>query len=173
MTHKLAHELFEYKQGVLYWKGKNRIAGHLDKSNGYIRIRYKEGFYYSHRIIYLMHNGYMPEYIDHIDGCKTNNAISNLRECTQQQNCYNRKMSKNNKLGYKGISIHKRSGLFRAVTYYNKKQKLIGYFKNLSDAVIAYNNYINQIHGNFANLNQIHNGEEQLRQRDFFDQENQ
>jgi hypothetical protein len=156
MINELVHTLFEYKNGILYWKQKNRIAGHLDRSNGYIRIRYKDGFYYSHRLIYLMHYGYMPNYIDHIDGCKTNNLINNLRECTQQQNCYNTKVRKNNKLGYKGISFH--NGLYRAVISVNKKQKLIGYFKNLNDAIISYNESVKINYGNFAILNQIHNG---------------
>jgi hypothetical protein len=156
MINELVHTLFEYKNGILYWKEKNRIAGSLDKSNGYIRIRYKDGFYYSHRLIYLMHYGYMPNYIDHIDGCKTNNLINNLRECTQQQNCYNTKVRKNNKLGYKGISFH--NGKYRAVISVNKKQKLIGYFKNLNDAIISYNESVKINYGNFAILNQIHNG---------------
>lgn len=155
MVKELAHSLFEYKNGILYWKLKNRIAGHLDKSNGYIRIRYKEGFYYSHRLIYLMHYGYMPSYIDHIDGCKTNNLINNLRECTQQQNSYNSKVSKNNKLGYKGISIH--NGKYRAVCTLNGKQTLIGYYKTLNEAIISYNDRVKVNYGDFALLNQIKN----------------
>jgi hypothetical protein len=153
MTQELAKELFIYKDGILIWRKNNKKAGYLDKSNGYIRIRYKDGFYYSHRLIFLMHYGYFPKYIDHINGNKTNNLIDNLRECTQQENCFNSKVKKNNKLGYKGISIHKKSGLYRAVTYFNSKQKQIGYFKILEDAINAYNNAVIIYHGNFAKLN--------------------
>lgn len=153
MTQEIAHQLFKYENGSLIWRKNNKIAGHLDQSNGYIRIRYKDGFYYSHRLIYLMHYGYMPKYIDHIDGCKTNNLINNLRSCTQQQNCFNTKVNKNNKLGYKGVSLHKQSGLYRVVYKINGKQKLIGYFKEIKDAVNAYNLTIKNVHGNFAKLN--------------------
>jgi len=145
MTLELAHKIFIYKDGVLYWKKNNKVCGHLDKSNGYIRIRYKEGFYYAHRIIYLMHYGYFPEYIDHIDRCKTNNNINNLREVSQSENCRNVNVKKNNKLGYKGISIHKGSGLYRANICINRKQNLIGYYKTLDEAIIGYNNYLNQL----------------------------
>lgn len=160
MTQELAHQLFKYENGLLIWKRDNKVAGHLDRSNGYIRIRYKDGFYYSHRLIYLMHYGYIPKYIDHKDGCRTNNLINNLRECTQQQNIFNSKVSKNNKLGYKGVSLHKQSNLYRAVYKYNGKQKLIGYFKSLQDAVIAYNKAIKDVHKEFYKSNQITNGTE-------------
>jgi len=42
--------------------------------------------------------------IDHIDGNPQNNRRENLRVTTQKHNCRNRKLRKDNKTGYPGIS---------------------------------------------------------------------
>ena len=34
---------------------------------------------YSHRMVYYLHHGEIPKYVDHIDGDPLNNSISNLR----------------------------------------------------------------------------------------------
>ena len=43
--------------------------------------------------------------IDHIDRNKLNNNVKNLRWTTVYENCANQSISKNNKVGYKNISI--------------------------------------------------------------------
>ncbi len=45
--------------------------------------------------------------IDHIDGDITNNDRTNLRVTTQETNCRNRKMRKDNTTGYTGLNYHK------------------------------------------------------------------
>lgn len=44
-----------------------------------------------HQLIYITFNGPIPEnlVIDHIDGCRTNNVISNLRVVSVKENCNN------------------------------------------------------------------------------------
>ena len=56
-----------------------------------------------HRLVFLVHQGYLPEIIDHMDGNRTNNSIDNLREVTRSQNMMNSKMNKKNTSGYKGV----------------------------------------------------------------------
>jgi hypothetical protein len=153
MTQELAKELFVYKDGILIWRKNNKKAGYIDIKSGYSKFTYKNKNYYVHRIIFLINYGYLPKYIDHIDGNNKNNFINNLRECTQQQNTYNSKVRKNNKLGIKGISLHKWSGLYRATARINNKCITIGYYKELDKAISEYKNFIINNHKEFAKLN--------------------
>ena len=79
LTQDYLKSIFEYKDGNLYWKIKtlNKIpigseAGHVDV---YKRIGINGKIYLCHRLIYLFHYGYLPKFVDHIDGNKLNNNI--------------------------------------------------------------------------------------------------
>lgn len=74
-------------------------------SNHYYVIKFDKKKYFNHRIVFFLHHGYCPDYIDHIDGNRSNNKIENLRECSKKENAYNSKLSKNNKSGHKGVGI--------------------------------------------------------------------
>lgn len=102
-------EIFEYKEGKLFWKinsGNNMVkckaAGSITK-DGYYRLKYKGKKYFNHRIIFEMHNGYLPDIIDHIDQNKLNNNLDNLRVANRSLNMLNRGYSKKSNLP-KGIS---------------------------------------------------------------------
>ncbi|NHE79838.1 HNH endonuclease [Klebsiella michiganensis] len=58
-----------------------------------------------HRIIWVLKYGEIPStlVVDHIDGDKLNNRITNLRLCTQNQNTRNRRIHSNNAAGLKGV----------------------------------------------------------------------
>ena len=84
---KTLQKLFDYKDGVLYWKIKlnNRSpvgskAGFIRK-DGYRMTRINGNRYLNHRLIWVLFNGDIPKglSIDHIDGDPTNNNIKNLR----------------------------------------------------------------------------------------------
>ncbi len=75
LTQAEAHEAFEYRDGLLYWKvDPNNVhtkPGDLvgaQESNGYRRLQYKNVKYRVHQIIYLMFHGHIPKEIDHKDG---------------------------------------------------------------------------------------------------------
>ena len=117
MTTSRIQELFYYNDGKLYWKQKQSCAQNLSKEAGsvcnrrrYIQIEGKK--YLAHRLIYMLHFGYCPEFLDHIDNDPFNNRIENLRPATKQQNAQNRLIHACNKTGYKGV--HKQRKKFIA-----------------------------------------------------------
>jgi hypothetical protein len=93
--------------------------------------------------------------IDHIDRNGLNNQKSNLRECTQQLNCYN--SSPHTNLNIIGVTtiMQKRGTVYRVQISINRKLKHIGIFKSINDAKCAYNNAVVKYHGEFVNLNII------------------
>lgn len=93
--------------------------------------------------------------VDHINGNRLDNRRENLRICTQAENCKNRKESKNNTSGYKGVSICSQTKKYKAVIQLNRKKIFLGRFKTAKEAAIAYNEAAVKYHGEFANLNKI------------------
>ena len=145
ITQEYLLELFEYKDGHLYWKvarGNTSIgkrAGYIDTSNlGYqkVTIGIDNKLYNGHRLIFLIYHGYLPEFIDHIDGNSLNNNIDNLRECTIQQNSWNCKKSKNNSSGFTGVWVHGKK--WRAGVKVGGVTKHLGTFNTPEEASAVY-----------------------------------
>jgi hypothetical protein len=65
------------------------------------------------------------------------NRWCNLREATAQENLRNQGLRPCNKLGLKGVSLHKH-GKYRAAIKVNKKQISLGYYKCPAAAHFAY-----------------------------------
>ena len=156
MNKALADELFEYRDGALYWKAVRRghkvgsVAGRLDTA-GYWRVNTGGRKHLNHRIIFLMHYGYMPDFIDHIDGNRANNLIENLRESTGNQNQHNARTRKDNASGVKGVHLHKDTGKWCVQLKINGKPKHIGLFSELDVARQAVEAARQQLHGEFMN----------------------
>ena len=119
VTQKRLMELFEYDKdsGVFKrlvsnggrWK-VGSIAGTTLNSD-YVKISVDGLIYVAHRLAWLYINGNMPRNdIDHINGDKRDNRLSNLRIATRSQNMQNCKHARIN---------NKSSGLLGA--YKNKK----------------------------------------------------
>lgn len=157
MDAKILHELFEYRDGNLYWKvnlgTRARIGnkvGSLDKA-GYVQCKFNGKMQKVHRIIFLMNHGWLPLQIDHIDLNKSNNKIENLRAATISQNQWNRKIPLHNKSGIKGVSWCKREQKWRANIAFNKKYISLGYYKTLEEAAKKVQEKRAELHGKYAN----------------------
>ena len=157
LNQKYLKTLFNYKDGELYWKISRQSIKINDKA-GYINYRYKNikingKLYRAHRLIYLYHYGYLPKFLDHIDGDQLNNNIENLRAVTLSQNQWNRKKIKITSSKYKGVT--KRSKKWEVCIKINKKSIYLGLFNSEIDAAIAYNEKAIELFGEYAKLNEV------------------
>lgn len=160
MTQEKIKEIFEYnKKGFLVWKKpvSNRIkkgqrAGHFS-TRGSTDINVRGERYKEHSLVWLYFKGYLPKRIDHADNNPRNNKIENLRECTQQQNCFNRTSSKKSLSGLKGV--HKNGDKWQAQITFNYKKIYLGLFKNKFDAAKAYNLKAKELMKDFAKVNHV------------------
>lgn len=139
LTKERLHYLFVYSNGEL--RRRVDVAGEKagreagwNAGRGYRYIQVDGIQYSTHRIIYLMFHGYLPEMLDHIDRDKSNNRIENLRPCTKNQNFYNAKISKRNTSGVKGVSWNKTYKKWGAQIKVNYKPLWLGYFTSIKDA---------------------------------------
>ena len=103
-----------------------------------------------HRMIFLVHHGYLPEVIDHIDGNQDNNNIKNLRGVTLSQNQFNRKIDKRSTTGVKGVTWCKKNQRYVAQIRIHYKEHYVGSFKALEDATKAIIEFREKHHGEFA-----------------------
>jgi len=88
---------------------------------------------------------------DHINGNKLDNRRANLRICTASQNNYNKGVQRNNKIGYKGVSIRNDRSTFRTKI----NNKIVGTYHTAKEAAEAYNNEAKKLHKEFAVLNDV------------------
>ncbi len=144
-------ERFEYRDGKLCRQLKTglKAMGTLT-AYGYIQARINNKSYLVHRLIFLMHHGYLPKQVDHINNDKTDNRIENLRESTQSENMFNVKINKLNTSGVKNVYWHKRAKSWCVRVKVEAKEKYIGLFKDLEAAELAAHLAREKYHGEFA-----------------------
>lgn len=117
--------------------------------NGYPAARIGDKQIYMHIMVLDMN------YTDHINRDPLDNRLENLRIVSNQHNCMNRGLNKNNTSGYKGVSWHKKTGKWSVGIYYNYKRIYIGLFKNIKNAAKAYNDKAVELYGDYAWVNSL------------------
>ena len=157
VTQNLLKELFEYNDGVFYWKVARQgikcgqIAGSLF-SNGYRRIKINGKCYLEHRLVWLFHKGEFPKNeIDHVNGNIADNRIENLREATRSENSCNRKTPIDNTTGFKGVCFNKQSQKYQGQIIHKRTNYYCGVFDTPEDAYAAVCLKRTKLHGEFAN----------------------
>jgi len=87
--------------------------------------------------------------VDHKDGAKDDNRISELREAGQSQNGANARRYKNNTTGFKGVTRRK-SGRYGAYIRKGGRLMALGMFDTPHQAHAAYMRVANALFGEFA-----------------------
>lgn len=166
ITPEILRQLLEYdpETGLLYWKARDesvfadvedsrgpawaarrwnvRYAGKpaLDNVQG---SGYKKGSVLSvpvlaHRVAFAIHHGRTDFCeIDHINGDKTDNRITNLRDVAHSDNARNVGLYKNNTSGHHGVMWEESHKAWAAKITFGGKQRRIGRFKVKEDAIAA------------------------------------
>ena len=158
ITQKELKDILRYneKTGIFTWVNsksgvsKNMAAGTKTYSK-YIRIIINKKSYFAHRLAWLYVYGYFPSYIDHINTDKSDNRLCNLREATNSENQCNKKLTKNNTSGVKGVSWFARDNNWRARIQFNGSNFHLGYFDTLNEAKNAVDKARLKLHGEFSN----------------------
>lgn len=101
--------------------------------DGYVSIVIRGSSYKAHRLAWLLHYGRWPTCdIDHINGVRSDNKISNLREATRRVNNQNRRApNQNNKCGFLGVSRQGRrysanigtNGVMRRIAWFDTPEE--------------------------------------------------
>ena len=156
ITRKFLREHFDYKNGHLYWKKmpnkRNDLigteAGTFDGDRRQITIRKKH--YKTHRLVFLMFHGYMPNEVDHIDGNSLNNKISNLRPATRSEQLCNTGLRKTSKSGVKGVSWDSGRNKWTVIVTKNKQTMFRDRFDDLELAQLVAIEARDKYHGSFT-----------------------
>lgn len=124
---------YDPETGKVYGvKGNEITSKHTD---GYIVINLtldkKQYQLRAHQFAFFWVNKECVEQIDHRNGVRDDNRISNLRSVTNQQNSFNRTK-------VKGYHWDKQKKKWKTAIRINGKKSHIGYFDNEEDARAAY-----------------------------------
>lgn len=141
-----ARECFSYdhETGALVWRAtaKNKRgwlgmpAGTVD-STGYLYVRFNGKRYPAHRVIWLMETGAWPRgQIDHIDGNKTRNAFTNLRDVDPHTNAANKHRARVDSTTGR-IGVEQRGKRWVAYIYSHGKKHSLGGFPTAEQASAA------------------------------------
>ena len=115
------------------------VAGSVMKPAGYRAVCVGGRSYYEHRLAWLYVHGEWPKrQIDHINGCKSDNGIENLREATPAQNQQNARTRADNRSGLAGACFDSRRGKWVSGIKVNGVRKHLGSFSTPEEAHAAY-----------------------------------
>lgn len=124
------------------------IAGSM-RPTKYLNINVRGKNFLAHRAAWALHFGAWPEGIlDHINGCRSDNRIANLRLATIAQNSANSNPRARNKCGIKGV-YQTATGRWRACIGVNGKNKFLGGFATAAEAGEAYQAAARKAYGEF------------------------
>lgn len=160
ISHSELKQLLRYapETGHFFWiesigsqAQKGTLAGWVNSPKPYVRVTIEGRTYSAHRLAWFYTYGEWPtDQLDHIDCDHSNNRLSNLRRATNHQNLGNRRRSRNNKSGFKGVYYKKDTKKWEAAISSQKTRKYLGLFDTPEQAHEAYKAAAIELFGDFA-----------------------
>jgi hypothetical protein len=148
--------VLRYEDGKLFWlrkrgsKASGSRAGY-QSVGGYRFVRINKVLCLEHRIVWLLHRGVLPNFIDHINGVKNDNRIENLREATKSQNAANSRVMSESLVPFKGVHFY--VGKYCAAISCNGQRYYLGRHKTAVEAAKAYDRKATELFGEYAMTN--------------------
>lgn len=147
---------YEPETGKLFWKPRDKEMFRSDRqfktwntrfsekeagsvgNHGYRAVIVMGKAYLAHRLIWMMVYGdWPPEQLDHINGDRQDNRLSNIRRVSNAENCKNLGMKKDNSSGITGVSWRPDINKWTARIRVNGKDKHLGSFGDKETAIQA------------------------------------
>jgi len=147
---------YDFETGKLFWRYRERSkcktnAAWMSFNNRFANKeaftfshpinKYKTGYvlnksHKAHHIIWCMCYNYWPiKQIDHIDGDRTNNRLTNLREVTHEENMKNKTNYSSSKSGVHGVTFNRVHQKWWVRANINNKRMHLGYYDDFDEAV--------------------------------------
>lgn len=142
---------FANRQAWLAWNTKfaGTEAGTVSM-HGYRTVSIAGKKFKVHRIAFKLAYGTEPAVIDHADGDRLNNSISNLREASYSENNCNRSVDGRSGSGVKGVHWHKRAKKWTSQIRKDGVVSYLGLFATVEEAAKARNIAAKKMHGEFS-----------------------
>lgn len=159
LTHARLIEALDYEPGTGLFRHRETktcvVAGQIAGSTavGYVRIYIDGKPYKAHRLAWLYIHGQWPgKFIDHINGDKSDNRASNLREADRAQNGANIALKSHNTSGLKGVSWYAPNGKWKAQIQVRGQKIFLGYHETKEAAHEAFCAAASQHFGEYARV---------------------
>lgn len=144
---------FDSATGRLFWRASQgtakagTVAGNV--RDGYRKVKIRGKLYCAHRVIWLLSYGAWPDgELDHKNGDRDDNRLSNLREATRLVNNQNRRCSRaDSKTGIMGVS--NRRGKWIARIQVEGERRHLGAYDSPTRAAHAYAEAKKALHEGF------------------------
>lgn len=138
-------QLLDYnpETGVLIWRERDRNltglrAGGIDPGHKYRRVRIDGRLELAHRVALAMVTGEWPEgEVDHINGERDDNRLSNLRIVSRGGNLKNKRRYRVNRSGVAGVYWHGQHQKWCASICSDGKRRHLGLFRTVAEAAKA------------------------------------
>jgi len=156
ITQARLKELFEYDLEIgiftnLCDRGraiKGETAGWIS-DKGYVKTKIQGRHYYMHKLAWLYVYGIYPDEIDHKDGNKSNNVITNLRLATRTQNCANADQPIGAS-GLRGAQLNSSKSKWQAMIQHGGQKYYLGKYDTKEEAAAVYRRAVEDMYGEFA-----------------------
>jgi hypothetical protein len=131
--------------------GKAGMRAGTIVENGYRHLRVDGHRALAHRLMWFYVHGYWPRAeVDHINGDRDDNRISNLRLCCRSENNMNSGIPRHNTSGFKGAYFSTRRDHWVAEILVHRTKKYLGSFGSAAEAGAAYQAAAKEFYGDFA-----------------------